>query len=165
VSGRAAAPLKHESAASPRVSGCIAGGVHHIFTRVYYEDTDAAGIVYYANYLKFAERARTELMRLAGFEHGALRRETGLVFAVKRCTIDYLRPALLDDALQVETRLLGLGGASLDLDQRVKRGQSELARLQIRLACLGRDGRPARVPPALRAALVELMPKVAPDAS
>jgi acyl-CoA thioester hydrolase len=141
------------------MSGHLVNGVHHLFTRVYYEDTDAAGIVYYANYLKFAERGRTELMRLLGHEHARLREETGLVFAVKRCVVDYVRPALLDDELTVESRLVALGGASLDLDQRVKRGSSDLARLMVRVACLGRDGRPARLPPALRAALNELMPK------
>jgi acyl-CoA thioester hydrolase len=147
------------------VSGGLVNGVHHLFTRVYYEDTDAAGIVYHANYLKFAERARTELLRLLGFEQERLRRETGLAFAVTRCVVDYFRPALLDDELVVESRLVALGGASVELDQRVKRGAAELARLLVRVACLGRDGRPARLPPALRAALMELMPRVEPHAT
>jgi acyl-CoA thioester hydrolase len=142
------------------VTSRLVNGVHHLFTRVYYEDTDAAGIVYYANYLKFAERARTELLRLLGFEQERFRRETGLAFAVKRCAVDYVRPARLDDELLVESRLVDLGGASLEVDQRVKRGATELALLLVRVACLGRDGRPARLPPALRAALMELMPKV-----
>ena len=143
----------------------LVNGVHHLFTRVYYEDTDAAGIVYYANYLKFAERARTELLRLLGVEQERLRRETGIAFAVKRCTVDYFRPALLDDELLVESRLVAVGGASVDVDQRVSRGAAELARLAVRIACLGRDGRPARLPPALRAALMELMPKVERNAT
>jgi acyl-CoA thioester hydrolase len=147
------------------VSSRLVNGVHHLFIRVYYEDTDAAGIVYYANYLKFAERARTEFLRLLGFEQERLRRETGLAFAVRRCEVDYIRPALLDDELLVESRLVELGGASLEVDQRVKRGPVELARLLVRVACLGRDGRPARLPPALRAALLERMPRVEPHAT
>jgi len=147
------------------VTGSLVNGVHHLFTRVYYEDTDAAGIVYHANYLKFAERARTEMLRALGVEQGRLRRETGRAFAVKSCVVEYSRPALLDDELVVESRLVALGGASLEVDQRVKRGAAELARLAVRVACLGRDGRPARLPPALRAALKELLPKVEPDAT
>jgi acyl-CoA thioester hydrolase len=147
------------------VSSRLVNGVHHLFIRVYYEDTDAAGIVYYANYLKFAERARTELLRLLGFEQERLRRETGLAFAVRRCEVDYVRPALLDDELLVESRLVELGGASLEVDQRVKRGAVELARLLVRIACLGRDGRPTRLPPALRAALMERMSRAEPHAT
>jgi acyl-CoA thioester hydrolase len=147
------------------MTGHLVNGVHHLFTRVYYEDTDAAGIVYYANYLKFAERARTELLRLLGVEQERLRRETGIAFAVKRCVVEYVRPALLDDELLVESRLVALGGASLEVEQRVTRSAAELARLMVRIACLGRDGRPARLPPALRAALMELMPKVEPHAT
>lgn len=147
------------------MSSRLVNGVHHLFTRVYYEDTDAAGIVYHANYLRFAERARTELLRLLGVEQERLRRETGLAFAVKRCVVEYFRPAVLDDELLVESRLVALGGASLEVEQRVKRGAAELARLMVKIACLGRDGRPARLPPALRAALMELMPKVEPHAT
>src|SRR5712671_6087187 len=87
--------------------------MHRFGLRVYYEDTDAGGVVYYANYLKFAERARTEMLRHVGFEQEALRRTTGRVFAVRHCSADYLAPARLDDELVVETRLTALGGASL----------------------------------------------------
>src|SRR5262249_19258454 len=93
---------------------------HHVFpVRVYYEDTDAAGIVYYANYLKFAERARTEMLRAHGFEHGGI--GAGLAFAVRSCAVDYLRPARLDDALEVRTRITRVGGASLEADQDICR--------------------------------------------
>ena len=78
--------------------------------RVYYEDTDAAGIVYHANYLKFAERGRTEMLRELGFEHSASREESGTLFTVRRCSIDYLAPARLDDALTVDTRVVEIGG-------------------------------------------------------
>ncbi len=132
-------------------SGRMEGETHVFPLRVYYEDTDAAGVVYYANYLKFAERARTEWMRLLGAAHGALERETGAVWAVRRCAIEYLRPARLDDALEIHTRLRAVGGASAEIEQSVRRGGTELARLDIRLAFITPAGRPVRLPGALRA--------------
>ncbi len=127
--------------------------MHRFDLRVYYEDTDAGGVVYYANYLKFAERARTEMLRHIGFEQEALRRATGRVFAVRRCSADYLAPARLDDELIVETRLTALGGASLEVEQEIRCGARALVRLALRLACLDADGKPSRLPPPLRAAL------------
>jgi acyl-CoA thioester hydrolase len=120
---------------------------------VYYEDTDAAGVVYYANYLKFAERARTELLRRLGLDHGRLAGEQGGAFAVRRCAIDYLAPARLDDLLEIRTRLLGARGATIDLRQRVCRDGAVLADLEIRLVVLDRRLRPMRLPRPLRAAL------------
>src|SRR6202041_3544965 len=93
-------------AARPPARGRGAVSAHHFPVRVYYEDTDAAGIVYYANYLKFAERARTEMMRESGSNHRELGEAFDAAFAVSRCEIDYLKPALLDDLLTVETRVL-----------------------------------------------------------
>jgi acyl-CoA thioester hydrolase len=122
--------------------------------RVYYEDTDAAGIVYYANYLRFAERARTELLRQLGHPHQALIDGEGLAFAVRRCSADYRRPAKLDDALQVETRLIEVGAASLDLEQDVRRGGDLLVAMEIRLACIDSRLKPARIPDGLRQALL-----------
>ena len=128
------------------------GGIAHRFpVRVYYEDTDAGGIVYYANYLKFAERARTEMLRDMGAPCVDLVRRQGLSFAVRRCEVDYLRPARLDDRLEVETRLLGVGGATLDAEQTVRRDDDVLVR--VRLACMSSAGRPARLPAALRSVL------------
>jgi acyl-CoA thioester hydrolase len=121
--------------------------------RVYYEDTDAGGIVYHANFLKFAERARTEMMRALGFAHSGLAAETGTVFTVSRVAAEYRLPARLDDLLSVETRIAEIGGARLRLDQRIYRDGALLAALDITVACVGRDGRPRRIPPALRAAL------------
>ncbi|MEX2009332.1 MAG: tol-pal system-associated acyl-CoA thioesterase [Dongiaceae bacterium] len=126
---------------------------HRFPVRVYYEDTDAAGVVYYANYLKFAERARTEMMRAAGADHAGLAADRGVVFAVRRCEIDYLRPARLDDLLEVETRILEIGGAAVDGEQVVSRDGVELARLRVRLACVDEAGRATRLPAPLRAAL------------
>ena len=137
-------------------SGTVQGDAHTFPLRVYYEDTDAAGIVYYANYLKFAERARTEMLRLLGFDHAELRRASGRMFAVRHCSADYLAPAQLDDELVVETRLLTLGAASLELDQRIQRGARELVRLTVRLAYLGPGLRPTRLPAEMRAALAQL---------
>ena len=136
--------------------GVISDGAYLFPVRVYYEDTDAAGLVYYANYLKFAERARTETLRRLGVEQERLRAETGLVFVVRRCTADYLLPARLDDDLVVVTRLKALGGASLDLDQDVRRADALLVRLAVQIACLGQSGRPQRLPPVLRTALASL---------
>lgn len=129
------------------------GLTHTMKLRIYYEDTDAGGIVYHANYLKFAERARTEMMRALGFAHSSLAAETGTVFAVRRVAAEYLLPARLDDRLSVETRIVEIGGARLRLDQRVWRNGALLASLDIVVACIGPDGRPRRIPPALRAAL------------
>jgi len=141
------------SALALSVPGLHRAGVHRFGLRVYYEDTDAAGIVYYANYLRFAERGRTEMLRHVGFEQEALRRAAGRVFAVRHCRADYLAPARLDDELVVETRLTALGGASLEVAQLICRGERTLVRLALRLACLGLDGKPSRLPPPLRAAL------------
>jgi acyl-CoA thioester hydrolase len=136
-------------------SGAIRDGAHRFPVRIYYEDTDAAGLVYYANHLKYAERARTELLRLAGFEQERLRQETGTLFVVRHCTADYRAAARLDDDLVVETRVVGVGAATLDLAQEIRRGDDVLVALEFRIACLGRTGRPQRLPPALRAALDE----------
>jgi acyl-CoA thioester hydrolase len=136
--------------------GVVSDGAFLFPVRVYYEDTDAAGLVYYANYLKFAERARTEMLRRLGVEQERLRAETGLAFVVRRCAADYVLPARLDDDLVVVTRLKALGGASLDLDQDVRRNDALLVRLAFQIACLGRSGRPQRLPPVLRAALSSL---------
>ena len=138
--------------------GLIEAGAYFYPVRVYYEDTDAAGLVYYANYLKFAERARTEMLRRLGIEQQRLRAETGLVFVVRRCTIDYVQPARLDDDLVIATRLARLGGAALELEQDVQRDDEALVRLSISIAALGRNGRPQRLPPQLRTAILSLNP-------
>jgi acyl-CoA thioester hydrolase len=134
---------------------------HRLAVRVYYEDTDAGGIVYHASYLRFAERARTEMLRELGVDHIRLHAGEGLIFTVRRCVVDYLAPARLDDLLEVRTRVARVGGASLDLVQEVLREDRLLARLELKLALLGRDLRPARVPAALRASLVQLRPRAA----
>jgi len=128
---------------------------HSFPLSVYYEDTDAAGMVYHANYLKFAERGRSEMLRSLGFGHRRLGSEDGVGFAVRRCSIDYLSPARLEDALVVETMLAGVGAATLSVRQQIRRDGELLADLDILVACVGSDGRPRRLPSALRAALAE----------
>ena len=126
---------------------------HRFTIRVYYEDTDAAGIVYYANYLKFAERARTEMLRAAGTAAGFRREDTGLTFVVQRCSAEYRRPARLDDLVEVQTRVTRVGAASLALRQDVWRDETLLVPMEVRLALVDREMKPARLPKALIAAL------------
>ena len=132
-------------------AGAIADGVHRLALRVYYEDTDAGGIVYHANYLKFAERARTEMLRCLGLDHGALRERYGVTFTVRSLTADFVAPARLDDRLIVATRLLRPGRAALELAQRIATADGRLL-AQPRGASGPARGRPARRPPAARAA-------------
>jgi acyl-CoA thioester hydrolase len=135
--------------------------VHRFSARVYYEDTDAAGIVYYANYLKFAERARTEILRDAGISQQKIAAEERVAFPVRAVSVEYLLPAKLDDALLVESELLELGGASARARQLVKREPdgAELAVVEVRLACVGLDdGKPRRWPASVKAALARHIP-------
>jgi acyl-CoA thioester hydrolase len=141
---------------SAPTSGHIAGGVHVLPLRIYYEDTDAAGIVYYANWLRFLERGRTELLRLIGQQHSALRDERGVNWVVRRLAIDYLKPARLDETIEVVTSCGELRGASLDMVQQARRGEEILVRAELVVACMGMNGRPVRLPPALRFALSQL---------
>ncbi len=138
-------------------AGWLVGEEHLFPVRVYYEDSDAAGIVYYANYLKFAERARSELCRLLGIDQRAMREEDGIVFAVRELAVDYRAPARLDDLLQVRSRLTALSGASLWIRQAIEREDSMLADLNVKLVCLRMaDGRPMRLPAAVRTIFASL---------
>lgn len=150
------APPSNELTSSVPTSGYFSGGLHVLPLRVYYEDTDAAGIVYYANWLRFLERGRTELLRLLGQEHSALRDERGLHWVVRRCTIDYLKPARLDDTIEVVTGCGALRGASLDMIQQARRGEEILVRAELVVACMGASGRPVRLPPLVRTALAQV---------
>jgi len=121
--------------------------------RVYYEDTDAGGVVYHANYLRFAERARTEMLRAAGLDHAGLMAGEGLAFIVRRCAVDFVRPARLDDALEVHTRVLSASGARIEAEQIVRRTGDDIARLTLEIACVDREGRPQRLPGRISAAI------------
>ncbi len=126
---------------------------HRFTLRVYYEDTDLGGIVYYANYLKFIERARTEWVRGLGIDQVRLKAEAGIVFAVRRVEADYLAPARFDDELEVLTATVSASGARIVLRQTVRRGGTVLFEAQVTLVALGDDGAPRRLPADLRAAL------------
>lgn len=128
-------------------------GCHVFPIRVYYEDTDAAGIVYYANYLRFAERARTEMLRLVAERPMQAMAADGAAFIVRRCALDYRSPARLDDRIEVRSRLVAAKGATLVARQTVLRAADVLVEIDIEVACMTRAGRPTRVPAALRDAL------------
>jgi acyl-CoA thioester hydrolase len=126
--------------------------------RVYYEDTDAAGVVYYANYLRFMERARTEWLGALGFELAAVERDHGVVFVVHRMEIDFRSPARLSDRLDVTLAVVELGRARLVADQTVRRGADTLTQARVTLACLDRSTfRPARIPAPLAARMEALL--------
>lgn len=126
---------------------------HQFKLRVYYEDTDAGGIVYYANYLKFAERARTEMMRELGFSHGEFEYKEGMAFVVRRCVVDYRYTARLDETLVVQTLIGRIRGASFDLHQTIYRDNLVTTRMEVTLAVIDETSRAARLPKALIAAL------------
>jgi acyl-CoA thioester hydrolase len=115
--------------------------------RIYYEDTDNGGVVYYANYLKFMERARTEWLRTLGYEQDRLAEEQGIVFAVRSVKLEYLLPARFNDLLSVSARVTEPGKASMTFEQEVRRGDSVLCHGTIRIACIdSKTLRPVRIP-------------------
>ena len=118
--------------------------------RVYYEDTDAGGVVYYANCLKFTERARSEWLRACGFEQTELAQQHGVILVVRSAEIDYLRPARFNDSLQVSVELIKVGAGQIHLVQRVLRNDDLLAKVAVRIACVGLTTmRPTRIPKVL----------------
>jgi len=126
--------------------------------RVYYEDTDAGGVVYYANYLKFCERARTDWLRAIGLEQGRLAADQNIIFVVRSVKADYLQPAVLDDLLDVVTTLGKLGHASLVFDQKIQRGGQTLFEALITIACIDRASKRATpIPPSVRAQFATLV--------
>jgi acyl-CoA thioester hydrolase len=132
---------------------------HLYAVRVYYEDTDAGGVVYHASYLRFMERARTEALRAAGIAHAELARRFARMFVVRRLEIDYLRPARLDAEVTVRTEVAALRGAGLSLRQDVTLADGALAvAARVDLACIGlADQRARRIPPEWRAGLRAMM--------
>jgi len=132
----------------------MTAGAHDYHLRVYYEDTDAGGVVYHASYLRFAERARTEALRDAGAPHSEMAEQHDMIFMVRRVDIEYLRPARLDAWLRVATSVEQVGGASARLRQEVTEGETTVAVLTVWLVCVGLgDGRPARIPERWRIVL------------
>ena len=132
----------------------MSAGPFHFSMRVYWEDTDAAGIVFYANYLKFFERARTEWLRSFGFEQERLRAEAGIAFVVTETSVRYRRPARLDDVLAVSVAVRRLGQASLDVAQEARRADELLASGTIRIGCVELGTfRPRRFPDEILSSL------------
>jgi acyl-CoA thioester hydrolase len=132
-------------------------GPHRLALRVYYEDTDSGGVVYYANYLRFLERARTELLRSLGFEQALLARDAGIAFAVRSLQVEYIRPARLDDLIEVISTIGELGRAQVVFLQRIEREGELLVDATVRVACLDLTrGRAAAMPKNIHEKLKEL---------
>jgi acyl-CoA thioester hydrolase len=138
-------------------SAPIIDGKHRLKMRVYYEDTDAGGIVYYANYLKFAERARTEMLRTIGYEHQGNGENNGISFVVRTCNMEFFKPGKLDDLLEVETKILMIRGASIRMRQNIKKENKELVLMEIKLACISSNGGVMRIPTMLRNRMSDLI--------
>jgi acyl-CoA thioester hydrolase len=139
------------------LAGRLIAGGHAMQVRVYYEDTDFTGIVYHANYLRFMERGRTNYLRLIGADHRALFEQTekeapSFAFMVRSMKIDFRKPAFMDDLLEVRTLSREVSGASIVLVQRVMRGEEVLVEAEVRVAFVS-EGRPKRIPEALRKAM------------
>lgn len=124
--------------------------VHELPVRVYYEDTDAGGIVYHASYIRFAERGRTEMLRASGFSHAALLHDKGYAFAVASLTAQFKAPAKLDDLLTVKTHISRLGGASMDMQQDIYRGETLICEIKVALVCVDKALKAVRLPEEVR---------------
>jgi acyl-CoA thioester hydrolase len=148
--------MSHGSREWPDLTGRIEGETHILPIRVYFEDTDAAGVVYHANFLKFCERGRSDFIRLLGIDHQSLanpERGEAAVFVVRRIEIDYLKPGRLDDVLEVVTHCLEVGSASLALGQEVRRAETVLARAKVSVVLVSATGKPQRLGELVRGAL------------
>ena len=135
----------------PGIAGRIREGLHVLPVRVYYEDTDFSGAVYHANYLKFCERARSDALRLLGIHHSELKGKLG--FVVRQIACDDLKPAGIDDMLVVETRFIEIGGARLEIDQRIGREGETIFKAKVTVALVDAQGRPKRIPDDMRRAM------------
>ena len=129
--------------------------MHRLPVRVYYEDTDFGGVVYYANYLKFLERGRTEALRDMGVDQIAMK-DAGTVFVVRRANVDFLSPARFDDVLEVRTTASWVKRASAAMWQEIWRGEDKLLIAEVTVACMTLDGKPTRLPEEVRANLMRL---------
>jgi len=140
----------------PDLAGRIEGETHVLPVRVYFEDTDFTGLVYHANFLKFCERGRSDFIRLLGVNHTSLANPKSgdpAVFVVRRIEIDYLKPAGIDDVLEVVTSCAEIGGATLMLDQEVRRDEMVLARAKVSVVLVSSAGKPQRLGQMVRGAL------------
>ncbi len=144
-------------------AGILDGAVHRFAVRAYFEDTDLSAVVYHANYLRWFERARSELLRLLGIEQRAVHEAGEGAYAVAELTIRYLVPARLDDAVVIETRAEELRAASCRMHQQAWRGETLLAEARLRIGFVGADGRPRRQPEAWRKAIAAIAPTERPE--
>lgn len=126
---------------------------HSIDIRVYYEDVDLGGVVYYANYLRYFERGRSDALRALGVDQTAMR-AADLVFVVRRITVDYRAPARFDDIVTVQTEITAVRGASLEMTQTVSKDGRPLVTASVQAACMTLEGRPARLPDHIRTAIL-----------
>jgi acyl-CoA thioester hydrolase len=127
---------------------------HQHSVRIYYDTTDAGGVVYHAAYLAMAEHARTEALRESGLPHSAMQAEHGVSFMVRRLEISYFQPARLDDLITVQTHPTEVTGATVTLCQRFVRGETELVVMKVVLFCAKTNGAPGRLPPRWRTLLL-----------
>lgn len=118
--------------------------------RIYYEDTDLSGIVYHANYLRYMERARTEFFRAIGLKASYLEDADPSAWALRKATVEFIRPAKMDDIIDVRTKVVGLSGARLDAEQRIWRGSEQLTEGGVQACIISLSGRPKRIPPEVR---------------
>ena len=135
-------------------SGFFRDGIHILPVRIYYEDTDFSGVVYHANYLRYMERGRSDCLRLIGVSHRQLMSDRKPVaWTIVHMEIDFLKPALIEDALEVHTAYTKFSGARLFASQEIKRGDEDLVRATLEAACVTQEGRATRIPGAVRDAL------------
>ena len=123
---------------------------HTTSFRIYYEDTDSGGVVYYANYLKFAERARTELLRTKNIHQSTLANDSGILFVVKRANLELFAPARLDDMLEITTHIKELSGASINMIQAITRDGMKIAEVDVLVVCINQNFKPSRIPDSIR---------------
>jgi acyl-CoA thioester hydrolase len=139
----------------PDLAGRIEGKVHLLPIRVYYEDTDFSGAVYHANYLKFCERARSDCLRLLDIHHSELHGTAS--FVVRRMVCDFLKPALIDNLLEVETRFVEFGGARMELSQTVLLARERLFEAQVTVVLVDARGKPKRLQPEMTKTFLSLV--------
>ncbi len=151
-----AAPIMAGDQAAPTAdAGRIVDGEHVLSVRVYFEDTDASGLVYHANYLRFMERGRTEFCRLLGIEQSMMMADDQYtVFALHSCRLRFLRPARVDDVLEIVSRVVDVRAAAVDVEQTIRCADHDVMQGAVRVALIDDGGRPRRLPPAMRDAFL-----------
>jgi acyl-CoA thioester hydrolase len=129
--------------------------VHKFNFRIYYEDTDSGGVVYYANYLKFAERARTELLREKGIHQSVLALEAGILFVVRSANLELFSPARLDEMIEVSSQISKISGASINIIQHINTADRAVAQIMVKVACINKNFKPVRLPDDIKIRLYQ----------